>query len=550
MEDIDLDLGGFYLNSKEMVKQLKQDMKDDWFRDPLEYEDILKPASIREKLIANIDKNHGIYVPSKVSILGIPKQNYLIRYTLEKSLCDRVFYQGVCSYLMKYFDPLFSERSYSHRLELDSKFRKKRLFRNAIEQWKSFEGIVKSRCDGKVLLVTDLTNYFENIRVDDIHQILASNVKNLDVNGLEKIKIRRAIDVLYGCLKKWSYSGHHGLPQNRDASSFLANSVMDPIDKVMLGRGYDYHRYMDDIKIVCDDVFQARKALMELIKELRKHGLSVNSKKTKICETEEDMKEEFSSSNRKLEQIDALWKSKRKEAVIRSIKSLVSYAKELVEAGETQDRAFRFCIKRLEILCLCEDIFIDSSQLKNLTTCVIEQFDQQPVSTDQFIKYLKAVDLENSHIEKLIAFITDERRSIYSWQNYLLWQLFVLKNIESPVLMKHAFSVLENSSSCEADKSGSALYIGKMGNQVEKENLLPRFRDCESYLQKRNMLIGIHELKYSKEVDENIRPFIEEELEGVYRGLKNNKHKGVYCKKPDPVNYKRIYDEVCQYEYV
>ena len=87
-----------------------------------------------------------------------------------------------------------------------------------------------------------------------------------------------------------------------------------------------------------------------------------------------------------------------------------------------------------------------------------------------------------------------------------------------------------------------------MGNQVEKENLLPRFRGCESYLQKRNMLIGIHELKYSKEVDENIRPFIEEELEGVYRGLKNNKHKGVYCKKPDPVNYKRIYDEVCQYK--
>lgn len=548
MENIDL--GGFSLNSREMVKQLKQDMKDDWFRDPLDYEDVLIPQRIKEKLINNIDENHGIYAPSEVLTLDIPKQNYLIRYTLEKTLCDRLFYQGVCSYLMQYFDPLFSERSYSHRLELDKKIRKKRLFRNAIEQWKSFEGIVKTRCDGKVLLVTDLTNYFENVRIDDIHQILASGIKGLDVDGLEKIKIRRAIDVLNECLKKWSYSGSHGLPQNRDASSFLANVVMDPIDKLMLGKGYDYHRYMDDIKIVCDDEYHARKALMELIQGLRKYGLSVNSKKTKICISHEDIIEEFSSSNRKIEQIDALWKSKRKEAVIRSIQSIVNYSKELVENGDTQDRAFRFCIKRLEILCLCDDIYIDSSLLDGLTTCVIEQFDKQPVSTDQFIKYLKAVELSEQHIEKLIYFIKDERRSIYSWQNYLIWQLFTLKNVSNQSLIEHAFSVVDNTKGCEANKSGAFLYIGKIATDEDKKKLLPKFKDCKSYLEQRNMLIGIHELRYSKVVADYLSPYMIGELEGVYRGLKEEKYKGLYCKQPDSVSYKRIYDEVCQYEYI
>jgi hypothetical protein len=546
----EIDLGGFHLNSKEMVKQLKQDMRDDWFKDPLDYEDMLDPERVKEKLVENITKNHGIYVPSDVLVIDIPKHNYLIRYTLEKSLSDRIFYQGVCSYLMKYFDPLFSERSYSHRLELDSKVRKKRLFRNAVEQWKSFEGIVKSRCDGKVLLVTDLTNYFENIRIKDIHTVLVSGVKDLKIGGLEKIKIRRAIDVLDKCLKKWSYSETHGLPQNRDASSFLANVVMDPIDKIMLSKGYDYHRYMDDIKIVCDDVFQARKALMELIQELRKYGLSVNSKKTNICEKEEDINKEFSSSNRKIEQIDALWKSKRKEAVVRSIKSLVTYAKELVESGGTQDRAFRFCIKRLEMLCLCEDISIDSSQLDDFTTCVIEQFDKQPVSTDQFIKYLKAVELSDKHIGKLIKFIIDEKRALYSWQNYLLWQLFVLKDVNSEVLIKHAFSVLNSEQSCEADKSGAALYIGKVTDDEDKKKLLPKFEGCGSYLQQRNILIGIHEIRFSKEVLGYLSPHMPDELEGVYRGLKKKKYKGIYCKRPDPVSYKRIYDEVCQYEYV
>ncbi len=546
----DIDLGGFYLNSKDVVKQLKQDMKDDWFRDPLDFVDILKPAFVREKLLENIGENHGVYVPSEVSILDIPKQNYLIRYTLEKSLCDRFFYQGVTSYLMTFFDPLFSERSYSHRLEVDSKMSKRRLFRAAVEQWKSFEGIVKGRCEGNVLLVTDLTNYFENIRINDIHKVLTSYIRLLDVPGQEKIKIRRAIDLLHECLKKWSYSGQHGLPQNRDASSFLANVIMDPIDKAMLDKGYDYHRYMDDIKIVCDDSYQARKALMDLIIELRKYGLSVNSKKTQICDTPEEIEEQFSSSDRKIEQIDVLWRSKKKEAVVRSIRSLVSYTKELVENGNTQDRAFRFCIKRLEMLCLCKDINVDSLSLSDLTACVIDQFEVQPVSTDQFIKYLKAVELSADHIDRLVNFITDQKRALYSWQNYLLWQLFVLKDVKKPKLISHALSILQSEHTCEADRSGASLYLGKVVDKETKKVILDKFKDCKSYLQQRNMLIGIHELQFSKELSSALAPHIFSELKGVYRGLKERKFKGVYCKKPDPISYKRIYDEVCQYEYI
>jgi hypothetical protein len=199
---------------------------------------------------------------------------------------------------------------------------------------------------------------------------------------------------------------------------------------------------------------------------------------------------------------------------------------------------------------LCEDIYIDSSQLRDLTTCVIGQFDSQPVSTDQFVKYLKVVELEEDHIDTLIEFIIDKRRALYSWQNYLLWQLFVLKNIFNPTLLSYAQSVVENKDSCEADKSGAALYIGRVGSEAKKKEVLSKFKDCKSYLQKRNMLIGLHEVRYTSEVSAQLAPYMIDDLEGVYRGLKSKKYKGVYCKKPDPVNYKRIYDEVCQYEYI
>ncbi len=49
------------------------------------------------------------------------------------------------------------------------------------------------------------------------------------------------------CLRSWSYRSEFGLPQNRDASSFLANLTLLSVDEAMLSRGYKYYRYMDDI---------------------------------------------------------------------------------------------------------------------------------------------------------------------------------------------------------------------------------------------------------------------------------------------------------------
>lgn len=46
---------------------------------------------------------------------------------------------------------------------------------------------------------------------------------------------------------------NHGLPQNRDASSFLSNVLLSRVDKAMAGKGYDYYRYVDDIRVIADD---------------------------------------------------------------------------------------------------------------------------------------------------------------------------------------------------------------------------------------------------------------------------------------------------------
>jgi hypothetical protein len=51
----------------------------------------------------------------------------------------------------------------------------------------------------------------------------------------EKGKIREYLERLFEWLSEWSFSSARGIPQNRDASSFLANIYMIPVDRILVG---------------------------------------------------------------------------------------------------------------------------------------------------------------------------------------------------------------------------------------------------------------------------------------------------------------------------
>ena len=77
-----------------LVKHLKYDMRDDWFPDPLNYEDILKAEVITEKFAKYRKYKNKIYNGFEARQYNIPKQGFVLRYALEMSLWDRIIYQG------------------------------------------------------------------------------------------------------------------------------------------------------------------------------------------------------------------------------------------------------------------------------------------------------------------------------------------------------------------------------------------------------------------------------------------------------------------------
>ena len=145
---------------------------------------------------------------------------------LETGLCDRTLYHGLTSFLVPHFDRLIPWNVFSHRhdyLRGDSKY----MFKRAIPAWKDFVGSVKSATNAtSYLMVTDIANYFENISLDALRRALLRLLPSLQATPAQKNQIRNHIALLFSCLSAWAYESTRGLPQNRDASSFLANMYM------------------------------------------------------------------------------------------------------------------------------------------------------------------------------------------------------------------------------------------------------------------------------------------------------------------------------------
>jgi len=543
-----IELGAFSPDMSEVVRQLKQDLKDDWYPDSLGYEDALKPDVSADLLTACFDKNHGLYVPDDRTELNIPKKGFVLRYSLEMSLPDRLYYQALVGQLVPFFDPLLPNQVLNHRYAIGGSRAGRYLFKHPIEQWELFKGYVAQEAWAKpVILVTDVQNYYENIEVERVVAVFEANIQNIAAGAAEKGKIRRVITELHRCLRKWCYKSTHGLPQNRDASSFLANLAMLPVDRAMLGHGYAYYRYMDDIRVAAKTRYEARAALQHLTSELRRLGLNVNSAKTKIWESDmPDYNEALGKDEPLLAQIDSMWRSRSLPVIRRSFGPLENLAKDLIGKGATHERGFRFCVQRFENLALCPELGVPKSFFDPMTDACIHQLDAQPFSSDQIVRFLKAVPISTEQLAHVAKLVADHERAIYDWQNYLLWQLLVYKSYADTELMAVA---RKRAAQAErpADRAGAILYLGALGGEEERLFVAQLFKTCDNHLVQRNALIAVHEIEFNSGIKEHVAAHVMPSLGGTYKRLRNAFPREYFRPLPT-VSAVSIYDEMSAYD--
>lgn len=152
------------------------------------------------------------------------------------------------------------------------------------EQWKQLQKtIYKFNEEKELLVVTDLSNYYDSISLPELRKVFLSHVKTNEV----------IVDLLFQIIEgvSWTpdylpYSGK-GLPTaNIEAIRLLAHSFLFEIDEVLQKKTKDsFARWMDDITIGVDSRKEAIATISAVSDMLKSRGMALNLSKTAILDT-------------------------------------------------------------------------------------------------------------------------------------------------------------------------------------------------------------------------------------------------------------------------
>jgi RNA-directed DNA polymerase len=209
-----------------------------------------RPEPVRRKVIAKPDGG--------VRLLGIP------------NVLDRLIQQAILQVLTPVFDPTFSESSYG--------FRPGRSAHGAAKQVQR-----TIRRGYRFVVDMDLSKFFDRVQHDVLMSRVARRVRDPLLLKLIGRYLRAGV-MVEGVL----HASDQGTPQGGPASPFLANILLDDLDKELERRGLPFVRYADDFVIFTRSRRAAERVFRSVNRYLTRHlRLVVNETKSRIVEADE-----------------------------------------------------------------------------------------------------------------------------------------------------------------------------------------------------------------------------------------------------------------------
>jgi hypothetical protein len=462
--------------------RVQNDLKNKHFISPLFLPDILRVDIDNWLSELKIKVENKLYQYHPMEIIEIPKGNGLIRPGSLLSIDDNIVYAALVQecYINVFarIEWAQNEVDFAYIIHPDN-LKTNNFYKKQLLCWNLFrEQSLKKIDEGFMyVVVTDLASYYDNIDLS----ILNSDLKTCGIDN-------EIVAELSKCLNKWAQVNGRGIPQSNSASDLLAKLYLDNIDVGLKNAGFTHLRYVDDIRIFCRTRNEAKRALIELSRLIRKRGLSLQSSKTNI-----------------LPAADAIFQIEGVQPVIKMISSNLfekeisfqvgsSYFEETdLTSEETVDDASIEVIREV-----FNTYFINGTKEqfnKTLFHYLINRlisehdsfafeyclanFENHPEETEYLLKYSKSFDAFDIDVmdypEKMINFLLnflDSKSSVYDYQNYqiLLWLSVNQKGVPDKLVVIARKFAFDNNLPYYI-RSVSRKILGDFGNSADFDKL-------------------------------------------------------------------------------
>lgn len=228
----------------------------------------------------------GKYVPEKGFFVYIPKDNLGLRPVCVLSMVDRIVYQA-----------MFNQDILGYKI--DGQLSDKVCFCNRVNDDEDADSFLSPYFNGWDYFCKaqkkafekgltwkaefDVQQYYEHIPVGNLVKKLQGEFGIKDEKLLNLLKTQLCTWTEYPELPK-------GIPQGPDPSAVLGNVYLSSLDRFaeaeLIGRGFRYLRYADDIILMGKSKESVLKATEKIVRFLRNHNLNLNEK-TQLTELQD-----------------------------------------------------------------------------------------------------------------------------------------------------------------------------------------------------------------------------------------------------------------------
>lgn len=466
------EINGVILDLDAARNRVIHDSYDDWHHDPLNYIDLS-----HEDFLFDYFQDFFSGKPYEVSeaeVFYLPKRSFTLRKAMVMSYGDRVYYSALVDVLGQRLNSALIPSVYSARYNPQ---KENALIISGVEQWKKMQYLIKDySLRYNYIVEIDILNFYDNIDIEMLgRKILAV---------CETPNQRQAAKALTKVLIDFSHNGKNGIPQNNDASSLLATFYLNQVDTYMSNYCPSYIRFMDDIRIFCNDKYEARKYLILIEKELRRINLSLNSQKTSIVNLKPRLKKEKKEIEEayrtfydlEINKLSRFSNSRNhglvNEAFHLAIRMLLENIGDASKLDKKSERKLSQAVKSIR-KCVSRPVsLVNESEIIPFLEQAVELITERPWATPEICTMIAILDksyIPDSFWEKASKLVLDDRFNIYPWQGYHLWLLFAKHKYNHKSLRQYASVCLDsNDGAAKPAIAGMMIYMGTIDTEYRR----------------------------------------------------------------------------------